>query len=181
LNPRPLGYEQADRRPSPSRPVAHTHAGLSRQHRAVSTRLTTSGSFRRVLVTITVTKAGTPETSTSALVSGEILQLGAEIEGPDRAELIARVGWPRSRHRQLAAERDARAAEVSHAQRRIHELEDDLTAPAKASAARSGRQTGDPRRGPPGSLPSVTHVTHVAKRPKPPTTRTPWTRTSGPR
>jgi hypothetical protein len=40
LNPRPLGYEQADRRPSPSQLVARTHAGLSRRHRAVSTRLT---------------------------------------------------------------------------------------------------------------------------------------------
>jgi hypothetical protein len=58
LNPRPLGYEQADRRPSPSQPVAHTHAGLSRRHRAVSPCLTTSGSLRGVLVTITVTRAG---------------------------------------------------------------------------------------------------------------------------
>jgi hypothetical protein len=58
LNPRPLGYEQADRRPNPSQPVAHTHAGLSRRHRAVSPSLTTSGSLRGVLVTITVTRAG---------------------------------------------------------------------------------------------------------------------------
>ena len=50
--------EQADRRPSPSQPVAHTHAGLSRRHRAVSPCLTTSGSLRGVLVTITVTRAG---------------------------------------------------------------------------------------------------------------------------
>ena len=28
------GYEHADRHPSPSRPVAHAHAGLSRRHRA---------------------------------------------------------------------------------------------------------------------------------------------------
>ncbi len=41
------------------------------RHRAVSTRLTASGPFRRVLVTITVTMAGTLETSTSALVSSE--------------------------------------------------------------------------------------------------------------
>ena len=57
MNPRPLGYEQADRRPSPSRPVAHTHAGLNRRGRAVSTCLTLSGSLRGVLVTITVTRA----------------------------------------------------------------------------------------------------------------------------
>ena len=56
------------------------------------------------------------------------LQLGAEIEGPDRAELIARVASLEAASRQLAAGRDARAAEASHAQRRIRELEDELTA-----------------------------------------------------
>ncbi len=56
------------------------------------------------------------------------LQLGAEIHGPDRADLIARVAKLESLARQLLAERDARAAEADHAQRRIHELEDDLTA-----------------------------------------------------
>jgi Family of unknown function (DUF6262) len=56
------------------------------------------------------------------------LQLGAEIDGPDPAELIARVADLESRTRQLLAERDARATEASHAQQRIHELEDDLTA-----------------------------------------------------
>ena len=56
------------------------------------------------------------------------LQLGAEIEGPDRAELIARVATLETSCRQLAAERDARAAEASHTQRRIRELEDELTA-----------------------------------------------------
>jgi Family of unknown function (DUF6262) len=56
------------------------------------------------------------------------LQLGAEIDGPDRAELITRVADLESLNRQLLAERDARAAETSHAQHRIRELEDDLTA-----------------------------------------------------
>ena len=56
------------------------------------------------------------------------LQLGAEIEGPDRAELIARVATLEASCRKLAAERDTRATETSHAQRRIRELEDDLTA-----------------------------------------------------
>jgi hypothetical protein len=37
--------------------------------------------------------------------------LGAEIEGPDRAELIARVTTLETANRQLAAERDARTAE----------------------------------------------------------------------
>ncbi|MCA1681658.1 MAG: DUF6262 family protein [Actinobacteria bacterium] len=56
------------------------------------------------------------------------LQLGAEIDGPDRAELITRVAELESLARQLLTERDARATETDHAQRRIRELEDDLTA-----------------------------------------------------
>ena len=67
------------------------------------------------------------------------LQLGAEIEGPDRAELIARVASLEAASRQLAAERDARAAEASHAQLRIRELEDELTA-ARESLRRAIRQ-----------------------------------------
>jgi Family of unknown function (DUF6262) len=67
------------------------------------------------------------------------LQLGAEIEGPDRAELIARVASLQAASRQLAAERDARASEASHAQRRIRELEDELTA-ARESLRRAIRQ-----------------------------------------
>lgn len=56
------------------------------------------------------------------------LQLGAELDAPDPAELIARVTELESLTRQLLAERDARTAEANHAQHRIHELEDDLTA-----------------------------------------------------
>lgn len=67
------------------------------------------------------------------------LQLGAEIEGPDRAELIARLASLEAASRQLAAERDARATEASHAQRRIRELEDELTA-ARESLRRAIRQ-----------------------------------------
>jgi hypothetical protein len=67
------------------------------------------------------------------------LQLGAEIEGPDRAELIARVAALETASRQIAAERDARAAEACHAQRRIRELEDELTA-ARESLRRVIRQ-----------------------------------------
>jgi hypothetical protein len=53
-----LGYEHAERCRNPSRPVAHTHAGLGRRHDAVLTSLATSGAFRGVLVTIAVTRAG---------------------------------------------------------------------------------------------------------------------------
>ena len=56
------------------------------------------------------------------------LQLGAEIDGPDRAELVARVADLESLTRRLLTERDARTTEADLAQRRIRELEDDLTA-----------------------------------------------------
>jgi len=56
------------------------------------------------------------------------LHLGAEIEGPERAELIARVAALEDCNRQLVAERDARAAEAHTAQRAAQELEDELTA-----------------------------------------------------
>jgi hypothetical protein len=67
------------------------------------------------------------------------LQLGAEIEGPERAELIARVATLESAGRQLAAERDARNAEASHARQRALGLEDELTA-ARESLRRVIRQ-----------------------------------------
>ena len=56
------------------------------------------------------------------------LRLGAELDGPDRAELITRVADLENLTRQLLADRDARAAEATDARRRITELEDDLTA-----------------------------------------------------
>ena len=68
------------------------------------------------------------------------LHLGAEIEGPDRAELISRVATLEATGRQLAAERDARTAEADHAQRRIRELDDELIA-ARESLRRVIRDT----------------------------------------
>jgi hypothetical protein len=56
------------------------------------------------------------------------LRLGAEIDGPDPAALITRVADLETLARKLTAERDARAAEAHQAQRRIRDLEDDLTA-----------------------------------------------------
>ena len=53
----PPGQAQADRCPSPSRPVTHTPSqAASRGYRAVSACLIMSGSLRGVLVTITVTR-----------------------------------------------------------------------------------------------------------------------------
>lgn len=56
------------------------------------------------------------------------LRLGAEIDGPARAELTARVADLETANRQLLAERDARTTEAHDVQRRIRGLEDDLTA-----------------------------------------------------
>ncbi len=56
------------------------------------------------------------------------LQLGAEIDGPQRAELIARVADLEAVNRRLVAERDARNSEERSKERQVHELEDELTA-----------------------------------------------------
>ena len=56
------------------------------------------------------------------------LQLGAEIDGPQRAELIARVADLEAVNRRLVAERDARSSEERVADRRVRELEDELVA-----------------------------------------------------
>ena len=68
------------------------------------------------------------------------LQLGAEIEQPDRAELIARVAALEAANRKFLAERDASAAQADTAQRRAEQLEDELTA-ARESLRRVIRAT----------------------------------------
>jgi hypothetical protein len=56
------------------------------------------------------------------------LHLGAEIEGPDRVQLIARMADLEAVNRQLVAERDGHTAEADMARRRVGGLEDELTA-----------------------------------------------------
>jgi hypothetical protein len=56
------------------------------------------------------------------------LQLGAEIDGPQRAELVARVADLEAVNRHLLVERDARSSEQGFAERRVRELEDELVA-----------------------------------------------------
>jgi len=56
------------------------------------------------------------------------LQLGSELEAPDRAHLTARVADLEAINRQLVAERDARATEADTAKSRVTELEDELSA-----------------------------------------------------
>jgi hypothetical protein len=68
------------------------------------------------------------------------LQLGAEIEQPDRGELIARVAALETANRQYLAERDARTSEVDTARRRAEQLENELSA-ARESLRRVIRET----------------------------------------
>jgi hypothetical protein len=56
------------------------------------------------------------------------LQLGAEIERPDRAHLSARVADLEALNRRLVAERDARTIEADTATRHVAELQDELSA-----------------------------------------------------
>lgn len=56
------------------------------------------------------------------------LQLGAEIEAPDRAHLSARVADLEAVNRRLVAERDARTLELDTAKRHVAELQDELSA-----------------------------------------------------
>lgn len=74
------------------------------------------------------------------------LQLGAEIEGPEKAQLIARVADLEAANRKLVAERDARALEADAAHRRITELEDELSA-ARESLRRVIREQNRVHRG----------------------------------
>ncbi len=67
------------------------------------------------------------------------LQLGAEIEAPEKSQLISRVGELEAVNRQLVAERDARVLETVAARRRITELEDELGA-ARESLRRTIRE-----------------------------------------
>jgi hypothetical protein len=56
------------------------------------------------------------------------MHLGAEIEGPEKAQLITRVAELECVNRQLVAERDAHGAQIDAAKHRIGELEDELSA-----------------------------------------------------
>lgn len=56
------------------------------------------------------------------------LQIGAEIEGPERAALITRVAELEAVNRQAVAERDARGAEAEVARHRAGELEEEVAA-----------------------------------------------------
>ena len=96
--------------------------GISR-----SSQQATSASLRTELA-VARDQIGRLRSERDKLRSRLRLQLGAEIDGPDRARLITRVGELESLNRQLVAERDARSIEAEAARRQVRELEDDLTA-----------------------------------------------------
>ncbi len=56
------------------------------------------------------------------------IHLGAEIDGPDRGALIARVADLETVNRRLVADRDDRQVQTDTAGRRVQELEDELVA-----------------------------------------------------
>ena len=72
------------------------------------------------------------------------LHLGAEIEGPEMAQLLARVADLERANLQLVAERDARAVEANAAKSKADALEDDLSA-ARESLRRVIRDTNRTR------------------------------------
>ena len=67
-----------------------------------------------------------------------MLAARAKASHDKRERVLTAVQALEAAGRQLAAERDARAAEASHAQRRVRELEDELTA-ARESLRRAIR------------------------------------------
>lgn len=79
----------------------------------------------------------------TALTARLRLQLGAEIEAPERAKLVSRVADLEAANRQLVAERDARTLETVAVGRRITELEDELSA-ARESLRRVIREQNRP-------------------------------------
>jgi hypothetical protein len=94
---------------------------------AASTQPATSDSLRTDLA-IAREQIKTLRTERDKLQQRLRLQLGAELEAPDRAHLSARVADLETINRQLVAERDARTIEAETAKGRVTELEDDLSA-----------------------------------------------------
>ena len=94
---------------------------------APSTQPATSDSLR-IDLAIAREQIKTLRTERDKLQQRLRLQLGAELEAPDRAHLGARVADLETINRQLVAERDARTIEAETAKGRVSELEDDLSA-----------------------------------------------------
>jgi len=103
------------------------HHGAAPAPTPSAQRTTTSDSLRTDLA-IAQEQIKTLRAERDKLQQRLRLQLGAELEAPDRAHLTARVADLEAINRQLVAERDARAIEADTAKSRVTELEDELSA-----------------------------------------------------
>jgi len=103
------------------------HHGAAPAPTPSAQRTTTSDSLRTDLA-IAQEQIKTLRAERDKLQQRLRLQLGAELEAPDRAHLTARVADLEAINRQLVAERDARTIEADTARSRVGELEDDLSA-----------------------------------------------------
>ena len=103
------------------------HHGAAPAPTPSAKRTTTSDSLRTDLA-IAQEQIKTLRAERDKLQQRLRLQLGAELEAPDRAHLTARVADLEAINRQLVAERDARAIEADTAKSRVTELEDELSA-----------------------------------------------------
>jgi chromosome segregation ATPase len=103
------------------------HHGAAPAPSPSAKRTTTSDSLRTDLA-IAQEQIKTLRAERDKLQQRLRLQLGAELEAPDRAHLTARVADLETINRQLFAERDARATEADTANSRVTELEDELSA-----------------------------------------------------
>jgi flagellar biosynthesis chaperone FliJ len=103
------------------------HHGAAPAPTPSAKRTTTSDSLRTDLA-IAQEQIKTLRAERDKLQQRLRLQLGAELEAPDRAHLTARVADLEAINRQLVAERDARATEADTAKSRVTELEDELSA-----------------------------------------------------
>ena len=103
------------------------HHGAAPAPTPSAQRTTTSDSLRTDLA-IAQEQIKTLRAERDKLQQRLRLQLGAELEAPDRAHLTARVADLKTINRRLVAERDARAIEADTANRRVAELEDELSA-----------------------------------------------------
>jgi hypothetical protein len=103
------------------------HHGAAPAPTPSAKRTTTSDSLRTDLA-IAQEQIKTLRAERDKLQQRLRLQLGAELEAPDRTHLTARVVDLETINRQLVAERDARAIEAQTAKGRVTELEDELSA-----------------------------------------------------
>jgi uncharacterized protein DUF6262 len=103
------------------------HHGAAPAPTPSAKRTTTSDSLRTDLA-IAQEQIKTLRAERDKLQQRLRLQLGAELEAPDRAHLTARVADLEAINRQLVAERDARTIEADTAKSRVGELEDELSA-----------------------------------------------------